>query len=129
MSDPDAVSTITYTSTTGLYGVPQQTQDGVNFIVALDPRLRVSEPPMQVNIADSIIRQFEFTPPGYRPILDPNGLYLVNGLEHRGDSRGNQWETEIIAFTSIGGRAAYIYDATSPSGTPLDRRAPYGNNQ
>jgi hypothetical protein len=128
MSDADAVSTITYTSTTGIYGVPQQTQDGVNFIVALDPRLRVSVPPMQVNIASSIIRQFEFTPPGYRPILDPNGLYLVNGLQHRGDSRGNQWETEIIAFTSIGGRAAYVYDATSPAGSPeLDRRAPYGN--
>lgn len=122
MSAADSVSTITYTGTTGILGVPQQTQDGVNLVVALDPRLRVSVPPMQINIASSIIRQLQFSPPGYRPILDPNGLYLVNGLQYRGDSRGNQWETEITALTSIGGKAAYIYGATSPD-TPLDRRA------
>ena len=122
MSDQDSTSTITYTSTTGILGVPQQTQDGVTFIVALDPRLRVSVPPMQVNIATSIIRQLQFTPPGYRAILDPNGLYLVNGLQYRGDSRGNLWETEIVALTSIGGKAAYIEDATSPTAL-LDRRA------
>ena len=128
MADPDAVTTITYTPATGILGVPQQTQDGVNLVVTLDPRLRVSVPPMQINISSSIIRQLQFTPPGYRPILDPNGNYLVNGLQYRGDSRGNQWETEITAFTSVGGRAAYIYDATNPNGPSLDRRAPYGNN-
>ncbi len=122
MADADAVSTITYTSKTGILGVPQQTQDGVSLVVALDPRLRVTVPPMQINIASSIIRQYQFTPPDYRPILDPNGLYLVNGLQFRGDSRGNQWETEITALTSIGGRAAYIYAATG-SGPKLDRRA------
>jgi hypothetical protein len=128
MADPGAVTTITYTPTTDILGVPQQTQDGVNLVVTLDPRLRVSVPPMQINISSSIIRQLQFTPPGYRPILDPNGNYLVNGLQYRGDSRGNQWETEITAFTSVGGRAAYIYDATNPNGPSLDRRAPYGNN-
>lgn len=123
MSDQNTVSTITYTSTTGILGVPQQTQDGVSLVVALDPRLKVTVPPMQINIASSIIRQLQYTPPGYRPILDPNGLYLVNGLQFRGDSRGNMWETEIVALTSIGGKAAYIADATSPT-TTLDRRAP-----
>ena len=122
MSDQNSITTITYTSTTGILGVPQQTQDGVSLIVALDPRLRVTVPPMQINIASSIIRQFQFTPPGYRPILDPNGNYLVNGLQFRGDSRGNQWETEITALTSIGGRAAYVYAATG-TGPELDRRA------
>ena len=121
MTDQNTVSTITYTSTSGILGVPQQTQNGVTLVVALDPRLKVTVPPMQINIASSIIRQLQFTPPGYRPILDPNGLYLVNGLQFRGDSRGNMWETEIVALTSIGGMAAYIADATSPN--PLDRRA------
>lgn len=122
MAAADAVSTITYTSTTGLLGVPQQTQDGVSFAVTLDPRLRVSVPPMQVDIASSIIRQLQFSPPGYRAILDPNGLYLVNGLQYRGDSRGNLWETQVAAMTSIGGKAAYVEDATAPNGI-LDRRA------
>jgi len=122
MSDQNSVSTITYTSSTGILGVPQQTQDGVSLIVSLDPRLKVTVPPMQINIASSIVRQMQYTPPGYRPILDPNGLYLVNGLQFRGDSRGNMWETEIVALTSIGGKAAYIADATSPN-TVLDRRA------
>jgi len=121
MDDSSSIATITYTPATGILGTPQQTQDGVSLVVILDPRLRVTVPPMQINIANSIIRQLQFSPPGYRAILDPNGIYLVNGLQYRGDSRGNVWETEITAMTSIGGKAAYVEDATSS--VQLDRRA------
>jgi hypothetical protein len=122
MAADDSTSTITYTPSSGIIGVPQQTQDGVQLVVLLDNRLRVQNPPMQINIASSVIRQLQFTPPGYRPILDPNGLYLVNGVQHRGNSRNNLWESEILAMTSIGGKAAYVIDATTPS-TTLDRRS------
>ena len=128
--DPNNVTTITYTPSTGILGVPQQTYDtsrgvsGVNMIVTLDPRLRVTNPPMQIEIKDSIIRQLPRTIPGYRPILDPKGFYLVNGLQYRGDSRGNQWETEITAFTSVQGLLYYISPDFGSS--ELDRRAPSG---
>lgn len=122
MAADNSVSTITYTPQSGIIGVPQQTQDGVSLTVLLDNRLRVQNPPMQIDISSSIIRQLQFTPPGYRPVLDPQGLYLVNGVQHRGDSRGNVWESEILAMTSVGGKAAYVEAATSP-GTILDRRS------
>ena len=122
--DPNNQVTITYTSTTGILGVPQQTQNGVNFVVALDPRLRVStNPPMLVNIANSIIRRLQQAPNGYRAILTTDagiyseGTYQVNGLQFRGDSRGNQWETEIVGLTTIGGKVAMIDDSNTPDVT------------
>ena len=137
MTNPANVTTITYTPTTGILGTPQQTLnsgglcDGVQLVVLLDPRLRVTIPPMQIDISSSIIRQFQYQPPNYQPILDPNGTYLVNGLQFRGDSRGNQWETEIIGLTTTNGLLLYI---AANAGTPgavsaqaeLDRRAGVG---
>jgi hypothetical protein len=130
MSDPNTTSTITYTSTTGILGVPQQTYDGgfmtgVDLIVTLDPRLRVSQPPMQINIASSLVRQLQYTLGGYRPLLDPNGYYFVNGLHFRGDSRGNQWETAINGITTANGLLDYV-ENPGETDTPLNRRAPVG---
>jgi len=124
-------ATITYTPSTGILGTPQQTQYGVNVTVTLDPRLRVQQPPMLINIANSIIRQLQLTPPfPYRYVLSPNGDYIVNGLQHRGDSRGNQWETEITGCTSQGGLAEFLYQsgASNSSEQLLDRRAPIGGD-
>jgi hypothetical protein len=134
MSPSGALPTITYTPTTGILGTPQQTQYGVSLVVTLDPRLRVQPAnPMIVNISDSIIRQLQVEAPGARPLLAANGNYIVNGLQHRGDSRGNQWETEITGITSQGGIAEYAYQigaqgAPSSSAPYLDRRAPLGGD-
>jgi hypothetical protein len=122
MSRDDSVPTITYTSTTGLLGTPQQTQDGVTFQVTLDNRPRVQNPPMQVNIASAVIRQLPVPVGSQRPLLDANGLYLVNGIQHVGDSRGQDWYTTISGFTSIGGKLAMIVDAADPT-KQLDRRS------
>ena len=129
--DTNSDATITYTSTSGILGVPQQTYDshtgasGVNLVVALDPRLRVQNPPMQINIASSIIRQMEYQPPSWQPLLDANGNYLVNGLQFRGDSRGNQWETEIVALTSTNGMLNFITESVGR--VEMDRRSPVGH--
>ena len=133
MSPSGATSTITYTPTSGILGTPQQTQYGVSLAVTLDPRLRVQQPPMLINIASSIIRQLQLDPPGYRPFLNPNGEYIVNGLQHRGDSRGNQWETEITGLTGQAGMAEFIYQigangAPETSAPFLDRRSPLGGD-
>jgi len=133
MNPSGQATTITYTPSTGILGTPQQTQYGVSLTVTLDPRLRVQQPPMLINISSSIIRQLQLNPPGYRSILSPNGDYIVNGLQHRGDSRGNQWETEIVGCTSQGGLAEFLYQSGA-NGAPeqqaplLDRRSPLGGD-
>lgn len=123
--DDTAQSTITYTPQTGIIGVPQQTQDGVSLTVFLDNRLLVQTPMMQIDISASTIRQLPQPPPigrkNFPPLLDARGLYLVNKVQHRGDSRGNVWESQITAFTSAGGKLAMIY---GEAGEMFDRRAP-----
>jgi hypothetical protein len=121
MEADNAVSTITYTATNGIIGTPQQTQDGVTFRVLLDPRLSVQRPPMQVNIANASIRQITTDPrDSYKPILDHDGLYIVMGLQYVGDNRGNDWFTQIVGVTSVGGRMAMIAAGADPQ---LDRRS------
>jgi hypothetical protein len=88
LQSADADATITYTPTTGILGTPQQTQDGVTFRVLLDPRLQIKQPPMQVAIDNTVIRQMPLYPGSYRSILDKDGLYIPMGLLFYGDSRG-----------------------------------------
>ncbi len=98
---------LVYTPSTGLVGTPQQTEEGVNFRVLLDPRLKVKYPPMQVKIDQTQTRQIKravgdnvFT------VLDRDGMYLVGGLKHYGDTRGNDWYSEVVGITSSQGKVA-----------------------
>jgi hypothetical protein len=121
------VATITYTPTTGILGTPQQTQDGVEMRVLMDARLQITQPPMQVKIDNSIIRQMPIIPGNYRSVLDQDGLYIVMGLNHRGDSRSlTEWYTEIVGCTSVGGKLALLASASDGS-VQLDRRSPQGS--
>jgi len=79
-----------------LIGTPQQTAQGVNFKVLLDADVQTGD---IVKLDVSTIRQ---TPlyPGTRPgILDQNGLYIVGAVRHSGDTRGNDWHTEITGLS------------------------------
>jgi hypothetical protein len=121
MERNDSNADITYSSNNGIIQTPQQTENGVNFRVLPDPRLRVSNPPMQVRIDNTAIARLATDPRNsFNPILDPNGLYIVMGLLFYGDSRGNDWFTEIVGVTSIGGRMAMIANGADPQ---LDRRS------
>lgn len=117
------VNTITYTPTTGIVGTPQQTEDGVAMRVLLDPRLQILATPIQVKIDNAVIRQLPRYPGSIPSRLDMDGTYLVMGLNFTGDSRGNDWYTDIVGATSIGGKLAMIADASDPN-VSLDRRAP-----
>jgi hypothetical protein len=81
-----------------LLGSPQQTQSGVAFRVLLDSRLKVQLPPIMVKLDNTVIRQLAIQYGQQPPYpLASDDLYLVAGVRHRGDSRGNTWETEVIA--------------------------------
>lgn len=128
MTDVQATAgsdTIEYSPTTGILGTPVQTQDGISMRVALDARLQTLNPAMQVKINNAVIRQLEKYPGDFPTILDKDGLYLVMGVRHVGDSRSDTWYTEITGCTSTGGKLAIIYDSLNPS-QKLDRRSPQG---
>lgn len=101
---PDIVYVPPYaaTATTGgvvkytLIGTPEQTEDGLSFAVLMDSDVSLG---MLVGIDATTMKQVRLTP-GQRPPLNPNGVYVVASIVHRGDTRGNTWLTEIHAVTS-----------------------------
>jgi len=94
--------TITYTPTTGLIGTPEQVDFGVKFKVLLDPRLRISYPTMLVKIDQTVILA-EKKKQGDTPTqLDKDGLYQIIALDFIGDTRGNDWYTNITGVNHNG---------------------------
>jgi hypothetical protein len=100
-----------YTPNTGIIGVPQQTQYGVDFRVLLDPRIRIQRPLPVVKIDNSTIRQQKLQIGEYLNILDQDGEYIVIAARHFGDTRGNEWYTDITGLTSTGGKLAMLQTA------------------
>lgn len=93
---------IVFTPTTGLIGTPQVTQDGVQFTVLLDPRVKIVNPSMLVKLDMTLLRK-QLLKIGQLPtLLDNDGLYQVVSVAHRGDTRGNEWYTDIVGCTTFG---------------------------
>jgi hypothetical protein len=91
-------------TTLSLIGTPQQTQFGINFKVLLDPRLQILSPLVQVGIQMQFIRQAAVQYPLPEGQLPPRPLvnqYTVVGVRHYGDSRGNNWYSEVTAFSKV----------------------------
>jgi hypothetical protein len=90
--------------TGSIIGTPRQTPFGVIFTVLLDPRLKVQLPPLVVQIQRSLISQFA------RPLPSPNSTpstpfsndltFLVSQIRHVGDTRGNDWQTEVTGYST-----------------------------
>jgi hypothetical protein len=89
-----------YTPNTGLIGTPTQTTVGVDCSVLLDPRVQAKIPVQTFGIKQAFIQQAVLQI-GQQPILplQSTGTYVVVRVRHRGDSRGNIWQTDITGVT------------------------------
>jgi hypothetical protein len=91
-------------TTLSMIGTPQQTQYGVDFRVLLDARLKIDVPLPQVRLSGAYVRQaaraFPAGPLDIRP-LPSDGLYAMLKVRHCGDTRGNDWYTEVTGYSSI----------------------------
>ena len=104
----DNVPTVTYNANTGLIDTPQMTNDGVIIRVLLDPRLQLAG---QIQLDPTVaIAQQPRTQGSYPYILDKNGTYGIVHLAHRGNSRGNTWETEVTALTYVNAIMSLLND-------------------
>jgi hypothetical protein len=81
----------------GIIGVPQQTQDGVNFTCLLNPLIGIFKNPFLIKIDNSFIRQtaVQYGDKGFS-MLDQDGMYKVIGVNHVGDTRGKDWYSHVI---------------------------------
>lgn len=93
-----------------LIGVPQQIPMGVAFKCLLNPDIKII-PPMKVKLDTKLIiqmlqRQGELITP-----LDRGGTYRVFKVVHIGDTRGNDWYTEIIGVNQLGPLSGLLGEA------------------
>jgi hypothetical protein len=90
--------------TLSLISQPQQTQLGVDFRVLLDPNVQINSPLPQVAIQPEYIRQAPISyplPVGTGPPVPIVSQYVVIGVRFRGDTRGNEWYSDITGIAQI----------------------------
>ena len=89
---------------TGLIGSPQVTSNGVQFKVLLNPLIKIVNPSMLIYLEPTSvsIKQQLAQIGQYFTILDNAGYYQVGSLHHIGDTRGNDWYTEVTGINSNG---------------------------
>ena len=90
-------------TTSSIIGTPQQIQQGAIFTVLLDPRLKVSLPPLVVQLTRTLITAQQVSPsvnsqlPG---VFGADLKFFPMQVRHIGDTRGNDWHTEVTACST-----------------------------
>jgi hypothetical protein len=84
--------------TRSIIGTPRQDQFGVEFRVLLDPRLKVGLPPLLVKLDNVVISQMKAAIGQIQNPVDSSALCVVGAVRHVGDSRGNDWYTEVSGY-------------------------------
>jgi hypothetical protein len=102
ITDIAAGEAIVYSPQNGIIGTPTQIDNGASFKVLLDSRIKISNPPMLVKIDNSYIRTQKLTYGQLPTMLDKDGIYKVSKVVHTGDTRGQDWYTEITGISSPG---------------------------
>lgn len=93
---------VVLTSTTGLIGTPQQTNEGVNCKCLINPLIKIgarikidnkSIERLKINLSITDPKQIANSIPAP---LTADGVYYVLVVEHAGDTRGNDWYSNLI---------------------------------
>ncbi len=83
-----------------LIGTPQQTQNGLTFRVLMDSSVKIGD---IVQIAPgTLVHLAPIQVGSLPPVPNRNGIYIVAGIRHIGDTRGrgDDWYTEITGVTA-----------------------------
>ncbi len=101
---PDSNLPVPPGTTPTIIGTPRQVPQGVAFTVLLDPRLKVRVPPMVVQLVRTLPSQLAIQPDlnanNLGTPLNSNLTFFLGQVRHVGDSRGNEWYTEVTGFST-----------------------------
>lgn len=95
---------VVLTSKTGLIGLPEQTQDGIEGRCLLNPALG---PGTRLKIDNNAIQRMQwnlsyaqalYVSPQTTPTIANDGMYKVLFVDHVGDTRGNDWYTDFVCL-------------------------------
>jgi hypothetical protein len=114
-TDSPSGKEIEINTSTGLIGTPVQMDYGVNFRTLLNPELIIAYPPkwVKLDLSGINIKQMKAVPGSKKlvPILSPvsdmetaeeSGFFQIGGVRHYGDTRGNDWYTEVAGYSYTG---------------------------
>ncbi|MHB1865553.1 MAG: hypothetical protein ACYCPS_05365 [Candidatus Saccharimonadales bacterium] len=98
-SDTGTQQIVDLTPTSGLISIPSQNGLGVQFSSLLNPALRIGT---LIHIDNSLINAETFGIGQIPRALDAAGIYRIASVEHMGDTRGQQWQTNCVAYGQSG---------------------------
>ena len=99
LQDVPANEAMVVTPQTGLIGMPSQTQYGVDFKMLLNPAVKLQT---MIKIQGSEVNETTVTPGEQQTPLDDEWIYQAIEVTHRGDTRGNDWYTEVVGISRYG---------------------------
>ncbi len=99
LQDVQKDEAIVVTPETGLIGTPQQIQMGVSFRLLLNPAVHLDT---MIQIKGVQVNEATATPNQQQAPLDDDWIYQVCELTHIGDTRGNDWYTEVQGISRYG---------------------------
>lgn len=108
---------VVLSAATGMIGLPEQTDEGIKVRCLINPQLFIGS---QLKIDQSSVQQAQL-PQGYKPdplqLAPPNvstdGLYKIYVIDHSGDTRAEEWYSEITCLST---------NPTGASGVALGQR-------
>lgn len=111
-------------SDTGMIGLPVQTQNGVQVRTLLNPNYKIGT---LIELRPGSVQQLEYglanadqPRNAFVQVTNPlnaNGYYYVMVAEHQGDTRGNDWYTDLICISA---------DPTVIPSEEMQRRSTFG---
>lgn len=95
------------TSETGMVGLPEQTQNGITIKMLLNPSVKIGR---LIQIDNASVQRYEYSLSTGQQAqnqrieeqakLQDDGYYYVMIAEHHGDTRGNEYYTEVICLAA-----------------------------
>lgn len=122
-------------SATGMVGLPEQTQNGITVKMLLNPSVKVGR---RLQINNASIQQMRYglaiadqKANGMAQVslhLDADGFYRSIVVNHSGDSRGNEWYTDVICLAIDATIPLSLIDRPETPGSvgPVGPVKPYG---
>jgi len=108
-SDVPEGEIIDLTPESGLIGIPAQSDYGVTIRSLLNPRLKTNT---LVHVDNALVRAQQFEQGQQIYALDHDGIYRIIQVTTIGDTRGNDWYTEVETVTQAGILPAMVANGT-----------------
>ncbi|WP_353164147.1 phage protein [Acinetobacter guillouiae] len=100
---PPAAKAYVLSTANGLTGMPQLTASGLSAECLLNPKIKVGD---QIQIKESLVQTQNYdtgygqqeVDKDFKQAFGADGYYKVVGVSHAGDTRGDIWQTSIVAL-------------------------------